>query len=140
MVARCDVCVPCEKFRRKMSTPAVSSASSISGVLVAGPTVATILVWRMGGASLQSVSAMRQTIAQPVLDYLERHHPPLEPVLESIRAEGLAAGLPLVDAATARLLRALVISLGAGASSRSAPPSAIRRPAWRWPCPPTACC
>ena len=56
---------------------------------------------------------MRQTIAAPVLDYLDRHHPPLEPVLESIRAEGLAAGLPLVDVATARLLRALVVSLGA---------------------------
>lgn len=56
---------------------------------------------------------MRQTIAPPVLAYLDRHHPPLEPVLESIRAEGLAAGLPLVDAATARLLRALVISLDA---------------------------
>jgi len=75
--------------------------------------VATILVWRMGSASLQSVFIMRQTIAQPVLDYLDRHHPPLEPVLESIRTEGLAAGLPLVDAATARLLRTLVISLGA---------------------------
>ncbi len=57
---------------------------------------------------------MRQVIATPVLDYLARHHPPLEPVLESIRAEGLAAGLPLVDAATARLLRALVVALGAG--------------------------
>ena len=56
---------------------------------------------------------MRQTIAPQVLDYLERHHPPLEPILESIRAEGLAAGLPLVDVATARLLRALVLSLGA---------------------------
>lgn len=56
---------------------------------------------------------MRQTIAPPVLAYLDRHHPPLEPVLETIRAEGLAAGLPLVDAATARLLRALVISLDA---------------------------
>ena len=60
MVARCDSCVPCEKFSRKMSTPARISASSISGVLVAGPMVATILVWRMGSASLQSVSAMRQ--------------------------------------------------------------------------------
>ena len=56
---------------------------------------------------------MRQAIAQPVLEYLAGHHPPLEQVLESIRADGLAAGLPLVDAATARLLRALVISLGA---------------------------
>ena len=56
---------------------------------------------------------MRHVIAPPVLEYLDRHHPPLEPVLESIRAEGLAAGLPLVDAATARLLRMLVLSLGA---------------------------
>jgi predicted O-methyltransferase YrrM len=56
---------------------------------------------------------MRHVIAPPVLDYLDRHHPPLEPILESIRAEGLAAGLPLVDAATARLLRVLIVSLGA---------------------------
>jgi predicted O-methyltransferase YrrM len=56
---------------------------------------------------------MRHVIAPPVLEYLDRHHRPFEPVLESIRAEGLAAGLPLVDAATARLLRALVVSLGA---------------------------
>jgi predicted O-methyltransferase YrrM len=56
---------------------------------------------------------MCHVIAPPVLDYLDRHHSPLEPILESIRAEGLAAGLPLVDAATARLLRALVVSLGA---------------------------
>ena len=72
-----------------------------------------ILVWRMSRASLQSVSAMHQVIAPAVLDYLDRHHRPLEAILESIRAEGLAAGLPLVDAATARLLRALVLSLGA---------------------------
>jgi predicted O-methyltransferase YrrM len=53
---------------------------------------------------------MRQVVAPPVLAYLDRHHPPLEPVLETIRAEGLAAGLPLVDAATARLLRGLVLA------------------------------
>lgn len=56
---------------------------------------------------------MRQVVAPPVLAYLDRHHPPLEPVLEAIRAEGLAAGLPLVDAATARLLRGLVVATGA---------------------------
>jgi predicted O-methyltransferase YrrM len=56
---------------------------------------------------------MHQVVAPAVLDYLERHHPPLEPVVEALRAEGLAAGLPLVDAATARLLRALVSALGA---------------------------
>ena len=56
---------------------------------------------------------MRQTIAPLVLDYIGRHHPPLEPVLEAMRDEGLAAGMPLVDAVTARLLRGLVTSLGA---------------------------
>lgn len=56
---------------------------------------------------------MRHVITPPVVEYLAEHHPPLEPILETIRAEGLAAGLPLVDAATARLLRTLVISLGA---------------------------
>jgi predicted O-methyltransferase YrrM len=56
---------------------------------------------------------MRQVVAPAVLAYLDRHHPPLEPVLEAIRAEGLAAGLPLVDAATARLLRGLVVATAA---------------------------
>lgn len=56
---------------------------------------------------------MRQVVAPPVLAYLDRHHPPLEPVLDAIRAEGLASGLPLVDATTARLLRGLVVATGA---------------------------
>jgi predicted O-methyltransferase YrrM len=89
------------------------SASSMSGVLVAGPSVATIRVWRMVQSSLQSTSAMHQVVAPEVIGYLERHHPPLEPMVETLRAEGLAAGLPLADAATARLLRVLVIALGA---------------------------
>lgn len=56
---------------------------------------------------------MGQVVAPPVLAYLDRHHRPLEPVLEAIRAEGLAAGLPLVDPTTARLLRGLVTALAA---------------------------
>lgn len=48
-----------------------------------------------------------------MLAYLDRHHPPLEPVLEAIRAEGLAAGLPLADGVTVRLLRGLVVATGA---------------------------
>ena len=56
---------------------------------------------------------MHQVVAPAVLDYLERHPPPLEPVVEALRAEGLAAGLPLADAATARLLRVLVTAIGA---------------------------
>jgi predicted O-methyltransferase YrrM len=56
---------------------------------------------------------MNQVVAQPVLDYVARHHPPLDAVLEAIRAEGLAARLPLVDAATVRFLRGLVVALPA---------------------------
>jgi predicted O-methyltransferase YrrM len=56
---------------------------------------------------------MNQVVAPPVLDYLARHHPPLDAVLDEIRAEGLAAHLPLVDQATARFLRALVMALPA---------------------------
>jgi predicted O-methyltransferase YrrM len=56
---------------------------------------------------------MRQTIASPVLRYLEQHHPPLDEVLGEIRAQGLAARLPLVDAVTARFLRGLVTALPA---------------------------
>ena len=46
-VAACDSCVPCEKFRRKMSVPAAISASSIASESLAGPTVAMIFVWRI---------------------------------------------------------------------------------------------
>jgi caffeoyl-CoA O-methyltransferase len=75
--------------------------------------VATIRVWRMVAASLQSTLVMHQVIAPAVLEYLARLHPPLEPVVEAVREEGLGEGLPLSDAATARLLRTLVIALGA---------------------------
>ena len=56
---------------------------------------------------------MSQMVAPPVLDYLARHHAPMDAVLDAIRAEGLAAGLPLVDAVTARLLRLLAAATGA---------------------------
>ena len=56
---------------------------------------------------------MNQVVAEPVLDYMARHHPPLDEVLEAIRAEGLAEKLPLVDAATVRFLRGLVVALHA---------------------------
>ena len=46
-----------------------------------------------------------------MLEYLARHHPPLDAVLDEIRAEGLAERLPLVDLATARFLRGLVVAL-----------------------------
>jgi len=56
---------------------------------------------------------MNQVVAPAVLDYLARHQLPLDGVLEDIRAEGLAERLPLVDAATARFLRGLVVALPA---------------------------
>lgn len=56
---------------------------------------------------------MRQVVPAPVGRYLEALHGPVDPLLETIRAEGLAAGLPLVEPDTARLLRSLVIATGA---------------------------
>lgn len=56
---------------------------------------------------------MRQVVPAPVGHYLEALHGPVDPLLEVIRAEGLAAGLPLVEPDTARLLRGLVIATGA---------------------------
>jgi predicted O-methyltransferase YrrM len=56
---------------------------------------------------------MRQVVPAAVGHYLEALHRPVDPLLETIRAEGLAAGLPLVEPDTARLLRSLVIATGA---------------------------
>jgi len=56
---------------------------------------------------------MRQVVPAPVGHYLEALHGPVNPLLDQIRAEGLAAGLPLVEPDTARLLRSLVIATGA---------------------------
>jgi predicted O-methyltransferase YrrM len=56
---------------------------------------------------------MRQIVATPVAAYLSGLHPPVDPLIETIRAEGLAAGLPLVEPETARLLRSLVLATGA---------------------------
>jgi predicted O-methyltransferase YrrM len=56
---------------------------------------------------------MHQIVAPAVAGYLAGLHPPVDPLIEAIRAEGLAAGLPLVDPETARLLRSLVLATGA---------------------------
>jgi predicted O-methyltransferase YrrM len=58
---------------------------------------------------------MRQILAAPLGQYLEGLHPPIDPLIEEIRSEGVAAGLPLVEAETGRLLRSLVIALRASA-------------------------
>ena len=53
---------------------------------------------------------MRQVVQPAIAGYLEGLHPAVDALLETIRAEGLAAGLPLVEADTARLLRGLVLA------------------------------
>jgi caffeoyl-CoA O-methyltransferase len=58
---------------------------------------------------------MRQILAAPLARYLAELHPPVDPLIEQIRADGLAAGLPLVEPDTGRLLRSLVTALGARA-------------------------
>jgi predicted O-methyltransferase YrrM len=56
---------------------------------------------------------MRQVIPPQVAHYLGALHPPVEPLLDRVREEGIAAGLPLADLDTARLLRTLVLATGA---------------------------
>jgi predicted O-methyltransferase YrrM len=58
---------------------------------------------------------MRQILAPPLARYLADLHGPVDPVIDEIRAEGLAAGLPLVEPETGRLLRSLAIALNARA-------------------------
>jgi predicted O-methyltransferase YrrM len=56
---------------------------------------------------------MRQIVPELVGRYLEPLHPQVNPLLDAIRAQGIAAGLPLVEPDTARLLRSFVIATGA---------------------------
>jgi len=56
---------------------------------------------------------MGQIIHDQIETYLATLHPPVDPVLEAIEAEGRAQKLPLVQPASARLLRSLVIATGA---------------------------
>ena len=58
---------------------------------------------------------MRQILAAPLRDYLADLHRPVNPLIDEIRAEGAAAGLPLVEPETGRLLRSLVHALKARA-------------------------
>jgi len=56
---------------------------------------------------------MGQVIPEAIAHYMGAHHPPVEDLLESIGLEGRSEGLPLLDAASARLLRTLVLASGA---------------------------
>lgn len=56
---------------------------------------------------------MDQVVPEAIARYIGALHPPVEAVLEAIGREGRGEGLPLVDAASARLLRTLAIACGA---------------------------
>jgi caffeoyl-CoA O-methyltransferase len=56
---------------------------------------------------------MHQVVSEPISAYLGALHGPVDDVLEAIGREGRDEGLPLVDAASARLLRTLAIAAGA---------------------------
>jgi predicted O-methyltransferase YrrM len=56
---------------------------------------------------------MGQIIHDQIEAYLGTLHPPVDPVIEAIEEEGRAQKLPLVQPASARLLRSLVIAIGA---------------------------
>jgi predicted O-methyltransferase YrrM len=58
---------------------------------------------------------MRQILEAPLRDYLSDLHRPVDPLVDEIRAEGVAAGLPLVEPETGRLLRSLIHALKARA-------------------------
>ena len=56
---------------------------------------------------------MGQIAPDPIAAYIAGLHGPAEPLIEEVEAAGRAAGLPLVDPSTARLLRSLVIATDA---------------------------
>lgn len=56
---------------------------------------------------------MNQVVQEQVAQYIGALHAPVEEVVEAIGREGRAEGLPLVDPASARLLRTLAIACGA---------------------------
>jgi predicted O-methyltransferase YrrM len=56
---------------------------------------------------------MGQITPEPIDQYCQRLHVPVDPLLEQIGNEGRAAGLPLVHPISARLLRTLTVAAGA---------------------------
>ena len=72
--------VPCEKFSRKMSTPAAMSASSARSLSQAGPTVAMIFVRRM----YNPISIMGQVVPDAVERYLSSLNRQGDAVLQDI--------------------------------------------------------
>jgi predicted O-methyltransferase YrrM len=56
---------------------------------------------------------MRQIVHEALARYVDGLHGPLDDVLETVGREGRAEGLPLLDPASARLLRTLALASGA---------------------------
>ena len=117
-VAACDSCVPCEKFRRKMSVPPAISASSTASESLAGPTVAMIFGLSHGRSSLEYRDGSHRTGRD--------RRVPREPqprrrcgACETSPRKGVERKLPLVDAEVGALLRVLATAVGARADPRN---------------------
>src|SRR2546426_12515155 len=104
-VADCDSGGPCEKLRRKMSTPAEMRSSSNRSLSLAGPTVAMIFVRRMYNPLI-----MEQIVPDAVEQYLASLNRQSDPVLVDVARAGERDDLPLVDAEVGALLRVLVLA------------------------------
>src|SRR5712692_756708 len=107
-VARCVSCVPCEKFRRKISVPPAMSASSMASESLAGPTVAMILVCR---TRMSIMSRIVRIVPGPVERYLASLNRLNDPGLEEAARMGDERGLPLVYPEVGALLRVLAIAV-----------------------------
>ena len=78
------------------------------------------------GVQLTIVRVMDQVVPEAIARYIGALHPPVEALLEEIDREGRAEGLPLVNAASARLLRRSPSGAGRGAFSKSGRQSGTR--------------
>ena len=84
IISPCDWCVPCEKFSRKMSTPAAVRSPMAASVLVAGPIVAMILVFRMCTPAYNDGVTVKVWLDSAIADAERRGMPALKPLLESL--------------------------------------------------------
>ena len=91
-VAVCSAALPCEKFTLTTLVPAASMRSRVSGLLEAGPRVATILVARIMGTFLGEGSGRRRRLGAG----LERRHRRQRAALEEFE-EGAATGRDVAD-------------------------------------------
>jgi len=76
-------CVPCEKFKRRTSAPAVMRSRSAASVLVAGPTVATIFVC-LTASAYNTAMTIKSWLDAAVQEAERRGLPQLKPLLETL--------------------------------------------------------